>query len=474
MALLLVGFAVRAVLRHTASAELPPSPSRVEVAPEDWRRPLFDLAAAADWGAAAAWIADRLPSLSPEQAGNLALLLGSWLDPQVEPTPPEEFRLSLAETWIGLGHFDERSLHQVAELLLRNGRALEALELLDSHLQQHPEQVQLAVVAVQAALAVRDAERAERWMTLVRQASPGLVPPELQAQLEQELTELRNLRTMESPYFVLALEESTSQERGRELLAQLDQAHAELAEKLGVEAMGKISVVLYSDPRFAGVGGAAQPAWVEASFDGKIRLPVESVADQARAPQVLRHEMAHALLHLRGAQGMPLWLNEGVAQLLEEREPPCWTDGQPLPSLERLSASFVSEGDPTLARNLYVASHMLAARLVERGGWESLRGYLDRLKEGGSPEEAFAASFSLSPAELWQQLAQELPELWCDPGAAANMSEERESEAAGTAGQEVSEATGNEESGEISPEQDIPAEEEGEPPSGASADEVPQ
>jgi len=273
MALLLVGFAVRAVLRHTASAELPPSPSRVEVAPEDWRRPLFDLAAAADWGAAAAWIADRLPSLSPEQAGNLALLLGSWLDPQVEPTPPEEFRLSLAETWIGLGHFDERSLHQVAELLLRNGRALEALELLDSHLQQHPEQVQLAVVAVQAALAVRDAERAERWMTLVRQASPGLVPPELQAQLEQELTELRNLRTMESPYFVLALEESTSQERGRELLAQLDQAHAELAEKLGVEAMGKISVVLYSDPRFAGVGGAAQPAWVEASFDGKIRLP---------------------------------------------------------------------------------------------------------------------------------------------------------------------------------------------------------
>ena len=61
--------------------------------------------------------------------------------------------------------------------------------------------------------------------------------------------------------------------------------------------------------------------WAGGVFDGKIRVPVEDLRSElrfARVKGVLRHETAHAFTHSIGGAKVPAWLNEGVAQWLEE------------------------------------------------------------------------------------------------------------------------------------------------------------
>lgn len=109
-------------------------------------------------------------------------------------------------------------------------------------------------------------------------------------------------------------------DRLKVLLEDTYQEFGEQFRRRPVEAgEGRIEVVLYDAEGFDKVTGLGD--WAGGVFDGKIRVPVEDLRSElrfARVKGVLRHETAHAFTHSIGGAKVPAWLNEGVAQWLEE------------------------------------------------------------------------------------------------------------------------------------------------------------
>ena len=80
----------------------------------------------------------------------------------------------------------------------------------------------------------------------------------------------------------------------------------------------KIAIVLYRSEGFNAVTGLGD--WAGGVFDGTIRVPADdlrSARSVARIKDVLRHEIAHAFTQSVGGADVPSWLNEGIAQWLE-------------------------------------------------------------------------------------------------------------------------------------------------------------
>lgn len=85
------------------------------------------------------------------------------------------------------------------------------------------------------------------------------------------------------------------------------------------EGEPRIEVVLYRSEGFNAVTGLGD--WAGGVFDGTIRVPADDLRDRARVLRlrsVLRHEVAHAFTASIGGKEVPAWLNEGVAQWLED------------------------------------------------------------------------------------------------------------------------------------------------------------
>ncbi len=106
------------------------------------------------------------------------------------------------------------------------------------------------------------------------------------------------------------------------LLEGTYQEYGELFGRRPVEAgEDKIAVVLYKSEGFSNVTGLGD--WAGGAFDGVIRVPADDLRDAhrvARLQDVLRHEVAHAFVQSIGGKDVPSWLNEGIAQWLENPE----------------------------------------------------------------------------------------------------------------------------------------------------------
>ena len=60
------------------------------------------------------------------------------------------------------------------------------------------------------------------------------------------------------------------------------------------------------------------PSWTAASYDGRIRVPIRGALDQSeRLERVLAHEYVHAVVAMLGGRNVPTWMNEGLAEVLE-------------------------------------------------------------------------------------------------------------------------------------------------------------
>ena len=256
---------------------------------------------------------------------------------------------------------------------------------------------------LRAALAEGDAEEAARLIGILRENSPAKVPAATLALLERAYAEGTALRRGESPYAVVSFDGVEGDEIGDEALALADRAILDLSALLAFAPERKIEIVVYSDPSFSNAAGAELPQWVGAAFDGKLRLPVELVrGEDPRREATVRHEMAHAFVHLMSGGTVPVWMDEGIAQHAEGRAvPECWSRAWAFPSMEELRGPFVSENDPVRAFALYASSLALLEHLVELREWRSVQAYLDEIRQGKPEPEAFAELFELTPEQAW-------------------------------------------------------------------------
>jgi tetratricopeptide (TPR) repeat protein len=173
-----------------------------------------------------------------------------------------------------------------------------------------------------------------------------------------------------------------------------------ICQKLGEYPTSTIVAVLYTEQQFRDITRA--PRWSGGQYDGRIRVPVGGALDHPDLfERVLTHELTHAVIANLAPQGVPHWLNEGLAQYFEGANPDAARKrvkalGRPIP-LKALEASFARLNgiDVQIA---YDESLVAVNVMLDRPGfiWTKL---FHRLGETTAAEDAIK-SFGWSYADL--------------------------------------------------------------------------
>jgi hypothetical protein len=130
--------------------------------------------------------------------------------------------------------------------------------------------------------------------------------------------------------------------------------------------------------------------------------------------RVLRHELAHSFINQISAGRCPIWLHEGIAQLLEPKS--LGSDGRQLAQLFKtqrhiplnvLEGSFMrlSGSEAYLA---YAESLAAVSYINDTYGMSDIQRILQRLGEGSSTEAALRATIHSDYGQLESDLAKYL------------------------------------------------------------------
>ncbi len=213
--------------------------------------------------------------------------------------------------------------------------------------------------------------------------------------------------TDESTHFQLSYDGGRTEllHRGqRAMLDTLEEAYRSFAELFGHHPVGpgrpKIQVVVYDRESFGRLTGLGH--WAGGVYDGVVRVPVQDLGGElAELRRVLRHELVHAFVRALGGRDVPGWLNEGLAQWLEE---PFDTDRDqrvqrtrrslvahaPFP-LERLKGSLATWDDPAEIARAYAQSLALVDHVQRWYGERLLYEMVAGCAAGTAPAETFRA-----------------------------------------------------------------------------------
>ena len=196
--------------------------------------------------------------------------------------------------------------------------------------------------------------------------------------LEQEMAQLGVEKSM---HFRLEFDGGPSKKDVMEALAVLEVAYDSISNLFDFLPENKMCLVLYQDKEFQGVG--PRPDWVGAVFDGKLRVPVNMMAYREVYRPVLFHELTHAFVRAMTRAKVPLWMNEGIAQVIDASHNNEERPAGSYPSIESLTESFVDESNTEKATKLYWFSRRMVEELLWRdgGGLEAFRNFAKCLQD---------------------------------------------------------------------------------------------
>jgi len=220
------------------------------------------------------------------------------------------------------------------------------------------------------------------------------------AKLEREIEAEKAFRRVERGAFAVKYDAETFARVGDEILDLLDAAQQRAAAWFAHVPLRRVTVVLYSGREFTAVTGAHD--WTGGLFDGKIRLPVRNFASSREGVlRTLKHEYMHCVVRDL-TRHCPTWLNEGLAQIAEERRVADATAvlrGREPKRFAELPASWVTVKDGAEVSTWYAQSHAFVAWLMDASGPLTLKDLLTRL-DGVKPfDKAFEETFGRTLAE---------------------------------------------------------------------------
>ena len=178
--------------------------------------------------------------------------------------------------------------------------------------------------------------------------------------------EMESLGVEKSMHFRLEFDGHPSKKDVMEALAVLEVAYDSISNLFGFMPENKIGVVLYEAKNYQGVG--ERPDWVAAVFDGKLRVPVNMMAYREVYRPVLFHELTHAFVRAMTRAQVPLWMNEGIAQVIGASKREMERPSGGAPSLKSLTEPFVNESNTATAIKLYWYSLRMVENMLFRGG----------------------------------------------------------------------------------------------------------
>jgi len=210
------------------------------------------------------------------------------------------------------------------------------------------------------------------------------------AKVERDLAAERDYARADSRHFVLRFDGDRDDRVGAILLDELERAYDDLADELDAWTREPVTVILYTNRQFHETTRTG--AEVAGLFDGKIRLPVGGIDRVTPAVRrVARHELVHALLHAKGKGRVPRWLHEGLAQLLEPRDPA---------TVDRALSLAARRGRKlSVAPFTYPTALSFTAFLDRETGRHRLLWFVELLAEGRPEPQAFLEALGWSREE---------------------------------------------------------------------------
>jgi Tfp pilus assembly protein PilF len=246
--------------------------------------------------------------------------------------------------------------------------------------------------------------------------SPDPFTERLLHKAERELKVEEESRRKESRHFTVHYAgDKTSQQLTQELLATMENEYQDLGRQLSYEPAENIIVILYTQKEFVDITEA--PSWAGALNDGKLRIPIGGVtAMNSELERVLKHELTHSFIASLAGGRCPVWLNEGVAQLMEPRSASMYAQSLaplfqqrkaiPLSVLEHSFTRFNS----MQAEVAYAESLSATEYLRERYGMGEIVRMLKSIGSGVGPEEALQHSTGMDYSTLEQRIGDHLAE----------------------------------------------------------------
>jgi tetratricopeptide (TPR) repeat protein len=303
---------------------------------------------------------------------------------------------------------DPRPWQWMAICWLHAGQPAPAVAELGEAIVLAGERPELLILLGRAEYAAGELLQAEAvWERAAELGSDSEVAPLLEKVRREFRVEQTMQRDLAGP-FSIAYAPGVSKPLAAIVLDTLQGAYDDLGSDLGFYPEAEIPVLLYAREDFAAV--THSPQWAGAVYDGKIRVPLGGVAEMSAPLRgLLYHEYAHVLVRFLGRGRVPVWLNEGLAEVAGRQyfSPPAVpaSTGRPLTAaaLDRPFTELPAELVPLA----YQASYERVNHLVERCGWSPLGELLQRLGSGEPWEIAVANAYAPCGMD-WPRLQAEL------------------------------------------------------------------
>ncbi len=186
----------------------------------------------------------------------------------------------------------------------------------------------------------------------------------LKQKSEALIREMDELKIERSMHFRVEFEGRPARKDIMEALAVLEVAYDSLCHLFDFHPENKMHLVLYESSQYQGVG--PRPEWVGAVFDGKLRIPVNVMAYREIYRPMFFHELTHAFIRAMTRYHVPLWVNEGIAQVIDASRTGMQRPAGGAPSIEALTTPFVNENNTGTAVKLYWYSQAMVERLLAR------------------------------------------------------------------------------------------------------------
>lgn len=186
----------------------------------------------------------------------------------------------------------------------------------------------------------------------------------LKQKSEALIREMDELKIERSMHFRVEFEGRPARSDIAEALAVLEVAYDSLCHLFDFHPENKMHLVLYESSQYQGVG--PRPEWVGAVFDGKLRIPVNVMAYREIYRPMFFHELTHAFIRAMTRYHVPLWVNEGIAQVIDASRTGMQRPTGGAPSIEALTTPFVNENNTGTAVKLYWYSQAMVERLLVR------------------------------------------------------------------------------------------------------------
>ncbi len=298
------------------------------------------------------------------------------------------------------GSLDARVGYVTAEMAL--GRDPMALPAVLDGLVQNPDQPDLLELLGD----LRDREERvpdalDAWHRAF-EARPGDRLREKILKGERELQAGRDYRYSASAHFTLRYEGGLPSDLAAEVVDYLESRYADLTSSFRHAPSQPITVLVYPQREFHDVTQAGSE--VVGLYDGKIRVPLAGMTRvDDRAQRVLVHELTHAVVHSKTRGNCPRWLQEGIAQVMEER---------PLPrshvAAVRKALAAVAPAEWPEKAFSYPAALSFVRYLESRRSFDALVDLFDVLGEGKKIDAALHDVYGEGFADLSRHWAESL------------------------------------------------------------------